>query len=335
MQDMTFSVSSSPHIRNEDNTRSIMLDVIIALLPTLLFAIAYAWRWRALALAAVCVVSCVVFEWLYRKLMRKTGSVHDLSAVVTGLLLAYCLPAGVPYWMPVVGSFFAVIVVKQLYGGLGMNFMNPALTARAFLVLCWPVLMKVFPKTEIAVPLWGSVPDAMTAATPLSFFNNGSLPVDEFEVTQLLLGQHSGSMGEVSVLLLLAGGAYLFIRKVITPRIPFAFLGTVAVLTFVFPQGAFNRLDFMLSHLLTGGLVLGAVFMATDYTTSPVTRGGQWVFGIGCGLITVGLRYFGSGPEGVCFAILIMNCCVWAIDKTAGPRRFGTRLFSKAKEENV
>ena len=335
MQEMPFSVSSSPHIRHEDNTRSIMLDVIIALLPALLFAVVYAWRFRALALAAVCVASCVLFEWLYRKLLRKPGSIRDFSAVVTGLLLAYCLPAGVPYWLPVAGAFFAIVIVKQLYGGLGKNFMNPALAARAFLAISWPVLMSVWPITEYSVPLWGNLPDGVTAATPLAFLrlDPAVLPTQEFELSQLLLGQHGGSMGEVSALLLLAGGAYLLIRKVITLRIPLAFLGTVAALTFAFPQhGIEDRVGFMLSHLLTGGLVLGAVFMATDYATSPVTRCGQWIFGIGCGLLTVLFRYFGSSAEGVCFAILIMNVCVWMIDKSSAPRRFGTGLFGKKKK---
>ncbi len=331
MQEMSLSVSSSPHLRADDNVRSTMLDVIIALMPALLYAVVYAWKWRALAIVLVTVISCVFFEWAYRKLLGKPGSIGDLSAVVTGVLLAFCLPVGVPYWLPVVGAFFAIVVVKQLYGGLGKNFMNPALAARAVLFVSWSAQMMTWHNTGQAVPLWGSVADATTGPTPLALLRQTpiKLPTDEYSLQQLLFGQHGGSLGEVSIVLLLVGGLYLLVRRVITARIPVAFIGTVALVTFVFPQGGADRLDFMLSHLLTGGLVLGAVFMATDYSTSPATRGGQWLFGIGCGLLTVFIRYFGSYPEGVSFAILIMNACVWMIDKAFMPRRFGTKFFGR------
>ncbi|MCL2081334.1 MAG: RnfABCDGE type electron transport complex subunit D [Oscillospiraceae bacterium] len=318
-------VSSSPHVKTEDDTRSIMLDVIIALAFPLGIAI-FQFGWRAAILAAVSVASCVVFEYFYRKFLKKPNSVNDLSAVVTGILLACCLPAGVPYWIPVAGAFFAIVIVKQLFGGLGKNFMNPALAGRAFLA-SWPVIMTTFPLVGVQLPLWGDIPDAMTGATPLASLKNGVLPDDMLQ--DLFLGQISGSMGEISAIVLLLGGFYLWVRGVITPRIPLAFIGTVAVLTYLFPAEGVAAWEFMLSHLLSGGLILGAVFMATDYSTSPVTKRGQLLFGIGCGLLTVFIRYFGSLPEGVCFSILIMNTCAWLLDKTGRPRRFGVPLFSR------
>jgi len=315
-----------------------MIDVVIALMPALLYAVAYAWKWRALILVLICVVCCVFFEWAYRKIMKKSNSAGDMSAVVTGILLAFCLPVGVPYWLPVIGAFFAIVVVKQLYGGLGKNFMNPALAARAFLFISFSQLMMTWNDAGKAVPLWGSTLDATTEATPMALIDavsgatstaNVSLPTQHWSLVDLLFGRHGGSLGEISVVLLLVGGLYLLIRRVITPRIPVAFIGTVAVITLLFPQGGADRFHFMLSHLLSGGLVLGAVFMATDYATSPVSRAGQWIFGIGCGLLTVFIRYFGAYPEGVSFAILIMNILVWMIDKYLMPRRFGVKPFTR------
>lgn len=331
MQEMPFSVSSSPHLRADDNTRSIMIDVLVALAPALLYAVAYAWQWRALIIVAISMVSCVFFEWLYRKLMKKSSTIGDMSAAVTGMLLAYCLPVGVPYWIPVVGAFFAIVIVKQLYGGLGKNFMNPALTARTFLFIAWSAPMLTWYEAGQAMPLWGKLTDAVTGPTPLTLLHGDPmiLPTEQYTLTQLLFGQHGGCIGEVSVVLLLVGAVYLLIRRVITPRIPVAFLGTVALVTFLLPQGGADRLQFMLSHLLSGGLVLGAVFMATDYVTSPVTKGGQWIYGIGCGLLTVFIRYYGSYTEGVSFAILIMNACAWMLDKYILPRRYGEKRFAR------
>ena len=320
-----FIVSSSPHIKHEDGTRSIMLDVVIALAFPLGIAV-FQFGWRAAILAAVSVTSCVMFEYIYRKIMKKSGSVGDLSAVVTGLLLAFCLPASAPYWLPVVGAFFAIVLVKQLFGGLGKNFMNPALAARAFL-MSWPVVMTTWPVPGVVLPLWGDVPDAMTGATPLMSLKNGVLP--SVTLQDMFLGQIGGSMGEVSAIVLLLGGFYLWVRGVITLRIPIAFMGTVAALTYIFAPNGVSNVDFMLYHLLSGGLILGAVFMATDYSTSPVTRSGQLLFGIGCGLLTVFIRFFGSLPEGVCYSILIMNACAWLLDKAGTPRRFGVSLFAR------
>lgn len=324
------TVSSSPHIRSGDNTTSIMLDVIIALLPALCVSV-YLFGLRALMIVAISVVSAVFFEWAYRKLMKKSSSIGDLSAAVTGILLAFCLPANAPWWLPVVGAFFAIVIVKQLYGGIGKNFLNPALAARAFL-FSWPVAM-----TTWMVPLsYNSIlnlraADAVTGATPMANLHLGQLP--ESSVLDMFLGHTGGSLGEVSVVALLLGGIYLLVRRVISLRIPLSYLLTVAVLTFVFPKGDCDRLQWMLCHLCGGGLMLGAIFMATDYSTSPVTKKGQYIFGIGCGLLTVFIRYFGSYSEGVSYAILIMNLCVWLIDKTTLPRRFGVSRAQRRAEK--
>ena len=332
--DAKLTVSSSPHIRTDEDTRSIMLDVLIALAFPLAVAV-YFFGWRALALTAVSVVSSMLFEWLYRKLMKKTNTAGDLSAAVTGVLIAFVLPASAPYWLPVVGSFFAIVIVKQLYGGIGKNFLNPALAARAFLT-SFPIFLAAFtaPLAEKALPLWGQV-DAVTSATPLGLIKSAEalsltnkLPQD-YSFMDMFLGQIPGSLGEVSTAVLLLAGLYLIVRKVITPRIPVAFIATVAVLTFLFPRGGVAGLDYMLYNILGGGLMLGAIFMATDYTTSPVTKRGQWIFGIGCGALTVFMRYFSPMPEGVCYAILLMNTIVWLLDKVGMPRRFGVRFASR------
>ncbi len=317
-------VSSSPHVKSEDGTRSIMLDVCIALAFPLGIAV-FQFGARAAILSAVSVMFCVFFEYVYRKLMKKPNSVSDLSAVVTGLLLSFCIPASAPYWLPIVGAFFAIVIVKELFGGLGKNFMNPALAARAFL-FSWPTIMVTWPVAGARLPLWGEM-DVQTAATPLAALKHDLIPSESIQ--DLFLGQIGGSMGEMSAVVLLLGGFYLWVRGVITPRIPLSFIGTVAVLTYIFaPEGAV-RWEFMLTHVLSGGLILGAVFMATDYATSPVTKRGQLLFGIGCGALTVFIRYFGSLPEGVCYAILIMNSCAWLLDKAGMPRRFGVPVFAR------
>ena len=320
-KDLNLAVSSSPHIRAEDGTRSIMLDVIIALTPALAIAV-YVFGLRALLLTVVSVAACVFFEWGYRKLLKKSCDVGDLSAVVTGMLLAYCLPVSAPFWIPVVGAFFSIVIVKQLYGGIGKNFLNPALAGRAFL-FSWPTIMAtwVAPLSYSSIFHISTV-DAVTSATPMAALHAGTLP-EGVSLAQMFLGYIGGSLGEVSTLVLLLGGIYLVIRRVITPRIPLAYLLTVAVVTFAFPKAGTNW-EWMLYNLCGGGLMLGAIFMATDYTTSPVTKTGQLIYGIGCGLITVFIRYFGSYVEGVTYAILIMNTCVWLLDKIR-PRRFGAK----------
>ena len=320
--------TSSPHIRAAENTRSIMLDVIIAMMPALIWAIVK-FGFRALTLTAVSVVGCMFFEWGYRKLMKKPQSVNDLSAAVTGILLAFVCPVNMPYWMILVGDFFAIVVVKQLFGGIGKNFVNPALAARAFMSAAYAAYM-----TTWAVPsTLRSVVDATTMATPLSYLNNGEALPEYFNYLNMFLGGIPGSIGEVSALALLIGGAYLLIRKVITWRIPVTFIGTVAVLTLVFGHEGYGNVEWMLYNVLSGGLILGAFFMATDYSTSPVNLKGQLLYGVGCGAVTVLIRYFGSYPEGVSYAILVMNCCTWAIDKGFRPRQFGmTKEDIKARK---
>lgn len=313
-----FTLTVSPHVRADEDTRSIMLDVVIGLVPAMVAAV-YFFGVRALCVLAVSVASCVFFEWGYRKVLKKDCTIGDCSAVVTGVLLALVCPVTIPYWTIIIGAFFAIVIVKQLFGGIGQNFMNPALAARAFL-FSWPVLMTTWVVPGAALSLIGSNADAVTAATPLSYMASGSLPAQS--VLSLFTGNVGGSMGETSAILLLLGGIYLIVRKVISYRIPVAFLGTIAVLTFLFPQGN-DRLTWMLCQLFGGGAMLGAFFMATDYATTPVTKWGQVIFGIGCGAITVFIRYFGSYAEGVSYAILIMNTTVFLLDKVGRPKRFG------------
>ncbi len=317
-KEYTFDASYQPQVRTKTDTSRIMLDVIIALVPAMAFAV-YQFGFRVLALIAVSVVSCVFFEWGYRKLMKKPDSIGDLSACVTGVLIAMVIPSSAPLWMPVVGAAFSIVVVKQLYGGIGKNFLNPALASRAFLMASWPVIM-----TTWAVPkaLAGSV-DAATMATPLSYMKAGEALPDTFSYANMLIGKIPGCIGEISAIAVLIGGAYLLIRKVISWRIPVAFIGTVAVITFIFPMNGAARFDWMLTNVLSGGLLLGAFFMATDYSSSPVTLNGQLLYGFGCGALTVLIRYFGGFPEGVSYAILIMNLCAWAIDKGTRGRQFG------------
>lgn len=319
-KNLKLRASSNPHIRSGEDTRSLMLDVIIALMPALIFGV---WRFgmRALLSAVVSVVSAVFFEWLYRKLMHKPQMIGDLSAVVTGLLLSMVCPPEIPVWMLAVGNFFAIFVVKQLYGGLGKNFLNPALAGRAALVACYAGAMTT----------WSKV-DAATGATPMALLKTSDMEAlaTGYPLKDMFIGFISGSAGEVSALMLLIGGVYLIVRKVISWHIPVAYIGTVALVTFLFPRGN-DALTFMLYNVLGGGLFLGAFFMATDYVTSPVTKKGQLIFGVGCGLITVFIRYFGSYPEGVCYSILVMNCCTWLIDKYTKPTRFG--VDKKARKE--
>ena len=310
---MKFVVTSSPHIRGKRNTQNVMLDVIIALLPALLAGVII-FGMRALLVALVCVAAAVAAEYICGMIMYKRNTVKDLSAVVTGLLLALTLPAAVPYWAAALGSVFAIVVVKGLCGGLGKNVFNPALGARAFLMLVCPVHLVRYIHPDAV--------DAVATATPLHHMVMPALP--EESIAQMFLGNIGGTIGEVCTLALLIGGAYLIYKGIISSRIPAAYLGTVAVLTLVFSKGD-NAIAWMLYSLLGGGVVLGALFMATDYATSPVTPKGQIIYGIGCGVLTVIFRYFGLFPEGVTYAILLMNACAWAIDRYTAPRRFGTK----------
>ena len=309
---MNLTVASSPHIRGNFRTNRIMLDVVIALLPALAVGV---WMLgiRALLVTLLCIVTSVAAEWLYSVVTRTRNTIVDGSAVVTGLLLAMTLPHTVPYWQAALGSVFAIIIVKALCGGLGQNIFNPALAARAFLMLIYPVGLTRYYALGV---------DAVTTATPLHHMVMPALP--EETLLDMFLGRCPGSIGELSALALLLGGVYLIIRKVISIRIPASYLGTVAVLTLIFHKTD-APIQWMLYSLLSGGVMLGAIFMATDYATSPATAWGQVVYGIGCGVLTVIFRYFGIFPEGVTYAILLMNAFVWVIDRYTAPRRFGVK----------
>lgn len=317
-ENLNLTVSCSPHVHAADGTRDIMLDVVIALIPAMLGAV-YFFGLRSLCVMAVSVAACVVFEYLYRKLLKKDTTVGDCSAIVTGVLLAMVCPVTIPYWTIIIGDFFAIVVVKQLFGGIGCNFLNPALAGRAFL-FSYPVIMTTWVAPYTSLNLIGSNADAVTAATPMSYLHQGMLP--DTSVLYSFIGSVGGCIGETSAVLLLAGGVYLVVRKVISARIPLAYIATVAVIALLFPQGN-DRLQWLGYQVFSGGLMLGAIFMATDYATSPVTKGGQIVYGIGCGLITMLIRYFGSYAEGVSYAILIMNVAVLLLDKIGVPKRFG------------
>ena len=322
------TISSSPHVHAPMTTQTIMRDVLIALTPAMVGAI-YFFGFRALMVTLVSVAACVFFEWAYCKLTKRHCKVYDLSAVVTGVLLAFVCPVTIPYWTIILGAFFAIVLVKMLFGGLGRNIVNPALAGRAFM-FSWPVLMSTWVKVgfENSAGLL-STADAVTAATPLASMHQGLMP--EESVLDMFLGNVGGCMGETSAMLLLIGFVYLLYRQVLTPRIPVSYLGTVAVLTFLFPQGN-DRIAWMAAQLFSGGLMLGALFMATDYVTSPVTKLGQILYGIGCGLLTVLIRYFGGYSEGVSYAILVMNACVVLLDRIGRPVKFGAPKKEAAKE---
>ena len=326
------TISSSPHIHAPVTTKTIMRDVVIALMPALAGSV-YFFGLRALAVTLVSVLACVCFEWGWCKLMKQHCKVYDMSAVVTGVLLAFVCPPTIPYWILIIGDFFAIIIVKMLFGGIGRNFVNPALAGRAFL-FSWPAVMSTWIKVgyDNAVGVFDSVSaqalDGMTAATPLANLHQSMMP--EATMADLFFGNVGGCIGETSALLLLIGLGYLLLRRVITVRIPLSFVGTVAVLAFLFPRGN-DRIDWMLAQVLSGGLLLGAIFMATDYVTSPVTRLGQIVYGIRCGVLTVLIRYFGGYNEGVSYAILVMNCCVVLLDRIGRPVKFGAPKKEGAK----
>lgn len=317
------TVSASPHIKAPENTRTVMIDVLIALLPALIWSV-YVFSWRALTVTLISVFSCIIFEFLFEKLMKKPVTVLDFSAAVTGLLLAFSIPASVPLWLPVMGAFFAIVIVKQLFGGIGKNVVNPAIAARIFLFIAWPARLTDFaaPIVTKLSPFTVSCGDVTASATVLKSLKAGE--ASNVSLFDMFLGNMGGTIGEVSSVLLILGGLYLLMRRVITWHIPVSFIGTVAVLTFVFPKvDSVQAYEFMLSEILSGGIILAAFFMATDYVTSPVTKTGRLIFGFGCGAITVFIRYFGGFPEGVSFAVMIMNLLVWYIDKFTRPKPFG------------
>ena len=309
---MQLRLEASPHIRENHSTRTIMLDVIIALLPALLVGIIVLGI-RSLLVSAVSVASAVLFEYAYCKIAKTENTTVDLSAIVTGLLLAMTLPASVPLWQVLVGNLFAIVLVKKFFGGIGENIFNPALSARAFLMLIYPSGLTIYESITV---------DGVSAATPLHHMVMPALP--EESLLDMFLGNCPGSIGEISALALLIGLGYLVFKKVISLRIPLSYIFSVFVVTLVFSKTD-SPLKWSLYSILSGGVMLGAIFMATDYTTSPVTPKGQIIFGIGCGLLTVFLRYNGLFPEGVTYSILIMNSLVWFIDQFTAPRRFGKK----------
>lgn len=314
MKDM-LNVSSSPHIRHSETVTGIMGDVIIALMPAAVYG-CILFGLRAAAVLATCVLTAVLSELLWDKALKKPNSVKDLSAVVTGLLLGMNLPPTLPLWQAAIGSVFAIIVVKQMFGGIGCNFANPAIAARIVLLVSFPSSM-----TRFIEP----VSDVVTSATPLGYIN-GTVS-EAFTFKSLFFGMHAGSIGETSAFLLLVGGVYLMLRRIISPVIPACFIGTVALFSLI------SGKDIAVS-VLGGGLILGAVFMATDYTTSPVTALGKAVFGVGCGVITFAIRKFGSLPEGVSYSILIMNILTPYIDRFTLSKPFGYIKPKKEEPEN-
>ena len=307
---MNLTAQSSPHIRGDFKTSRLMLDVVVALMPALVVG-TWVLGLRALAVTAVSMASAVGAEWLYCKAAGKQNTLRDCSALVTGMLLALTLPASVPLGIAVLGSVFAIVLAKCMCGGLGQNILNPALAARAFLMLLFPAALTHYEAI-----------DGISSATPLHRMVMPALP--EYSLMDMFLGRIPGSIGELSALALLLGGVFLVARKVISPKIPLAYLGSVAVLTLIFSKTG-SPVDWMLYSVLGGGVMLGAIFMATDYATSPVTPMGQILYGIGCGALTVFFRYFGLFPEGVTYAILLMNLATWGIDRVTAPRRFGVK----------
>ena len=320
-------VSSSPHLRSKDTTSSIMLDVIIALVPALIASVIF-FGPRSLVLVLVCVASCVLSEYLSRKVMKRNNSIADLSAVVTGILLAFNLPVSFPLWMAVIGCVFAIVVVKQFFGGIGQNFVNPALAGRIMLMMSFPSQMGGW----TAPFSWRN--EVVTTATPLAslteIFKGGSFDgANVPTMLEMFIGQRGGCLGEVSAIAIVLGGLYLIVRKVISPVIPLTYIGTVAVIMLIAGKGSFQFVGY---ELLGGGLMLGAFFMATDYTTSPITNKGKLIYAVGCGLITTAIRLFGSLPEGVSFSIIIMNILVPHIERLTTPKPFGTEKAKRKKE---
>ena len=318
MEEYKLSVASSPHASSPVGTKNLMRDVLIALIPAMAMGI-YVFGPRALTTSLVSVIFCEIFEWGYCKLMHKPNPCGDLSAAITGVLLVFVCPVTLPYWTIIIGDFFAIVVVKQLFGGLGYNFANPAIVGRIAMALGFTGAMTSYTYPENGI-------DALASATPLAVEETAQ---NAGSYVTLLLGNHGGVLGETCAITLLIGGIYLIWTKVISPTIPVTYLATVAVFSLLCGYDPIYQ-------LLSGGLILGAFFMATDYVTSPNTPKGEVIFGIGAGLLVVFIRYFGGYPEGVCYSILIMNICVWLIDKATLPKRFGvTAEMRKAEKEKA
>lgn len=308
MNQELYHVSANPHVRDKATTQNLMLTVILALLPTTVFGVVH-FGMSALLNIIVTVATCVIAEYVWQKLMHKKIVVNDLSAALTGLLLALNLPPEAPVWLGIIGGIFAIIVVKQVFGGLGQNFMNPALGARCFLLLSFALPMTNFSYSNF---------DAVTQATPLAMLKAGET-VNWFD---LFVGNCAGTIGETSAVCLIIGGLFLIFKKVISPIIPCVYIGTFAVFVVLFGGHGLN-VNFLLSHLFGGGLMLGAFFMATDYVTSPITKMGKVIFGIILGVLTGVFRIFGPGAEGVSYAIIFSNLLVPLIEKWTVPTAFG------------
>ncbi len=302
-------VSASPHLRNNENTTKIMRDVIIALIPSVIASIIFFGYWAVITYV-VAITSCVFFEKISRVVMKRESTINDLSAVVTGMLLAMNLPCNINPFITMFGSLVAIVVVKQMFGGIGQNFVNPAITARIVLLVSFPVAMTTWVKPFFYMDM--NAPDALSSATPLTNNLNG-VSTSYFD---LFIGNIGGSMGETCALALIIGGIYLVIRKVITPVIPLCFIGTVFVMALCLGQDP-------IFHILSGGVMLGAIFMATDYTTSPMTKWGKVIFAVGCGVITVLIRMYANLPEGVSYSIILMNILVPHIERITMPKPFG------------
>ncbi len=315
MENRKLIVSPSPHDENYLKTSHIMLNVVIALLPAYIAGCVY-FGLRALLLGAVCIVSCVAFEYLCRRIMKRENTIGDLSAVVTGLILAMNLPVTLPLWMAVIGSFVAIVIVKQLFGGIGQNFANPAITARIVLMVSFPAAM-----TNWVKPFWYRTADAVSGATPL--LTIGTDAAGQPSLLDLFIGKTGGCLGETCALALLIGGLYLAARKIISLAAPLSFIGSLFILCLIAGCDP-------LSQILAGGVFLGAFFMATDYATTPISTKGKIVFGIGCGIITFVIRRFGSYPEGVSFSILLMNVLTPYIEQLTRTKVFGAKEAAKS-----
>ena len=314
----TFFAAPSPHIHGGESTRRIMGDVVLALIPALVVS-SYVLGMRVLLTTAVAVAGCVLFEYLIQRfLLKGRTSVGDLSAVVTGILLAFNLPVGIPLWIVLIGALVAIGIGKMTFGGLGCNPFNPALTGRIFLLIAYPVQM-----TDWTI----GVPDALTGSTMLDDVKHGLYAVSEVDLLQMLGGHMNGSMGEIGSFALILGGLYLLWRRVITWHIPVAVLGTMALFAMFVGLGEGGSIVWQLPlfHILAGGALLGAIFMATDYSTSPMTHNGMIIYGVGIGVLTMIIRLWGAYPEGMSFAIFIMNAATPLINKYCRPKRFGTK----------
>ncbi|MCL2088286.1 MAG: RnfABCDGE type electron transport complex subunit D [Oscillospiraceae bacterium] len=316
----TLTVSAPPHIYGNDTITRRMRDVLIALAPAAFAGIFYFGR-RAFLIIAVSIISAVLAEYLFQKVTGKAVTIHDCSAAITGLLIALTLPPAVPLWVPVIGGFFAVVAVKQLFGGLGSNFMNPALAARAFLVAAFPVYM-----TNWVFPRMSEGADAVAGATYLTIIKQNTAFVPESaDYAAVFFGNIGGCIGETSALALIAGGIFLIFRRVINWRVPVFYVGSFGLFAFIFGRNGYFAGENIFFEMMAGGLLLGAIFMATDYATTPISPRGKIIMGIGCGFLTVMIRFYSGYPEGVCFAIIIMNVFVPIIDKYIRPRVYGRR----------